>query len=385
VRPSRSAWSVITAAGIGMSGFTALSQAVPARTAFVGVSLLPMATDTLLSDQTVLVEKGVITHIGARSATPVPPGTLVIEGNGGVLMPGLADMHVHLEDEADLRRYLEAGVTLVRNMRGEPRHLQWREEIAAGRRLGPRIITTGPTLAGAVRRNPRHISVTNASQISTEVRAQAAAGYDLVKVHSGLSPRLLAVIGAVAESTHHAVVGHLMEGGLEAALGAHQASIEHVDAEVWTAGAIEENMARLARVGAYFCPTFTTFYDLDAESPRPADRHRALVASAQRLKVKMLAGTDLPPTTTTRYRAHHRAHVHDDGGTSSVRCPANCDSPRRRFRPELRSPHASGGSYRDRERRRSDSASGRPSFGFGCSVEGSRGDGGRPVVRSRRT
>ena len=43
-----------------------------------------------------------------------------------------------------------AGVTLVRNMRGEPRHLRWRGEIAAGRRQGPRIITTGPTLTGAV-------------------------------------------------------------------------------------------------------------------------------------------------------------------------------------------------------------------------------------------
>jgi imidazolonepropionase-like amidohydrolase len=270
---------------------------VAGGTAFVGVTLLPMSSDTLLLDQTVLVEDGVVTVVGTRAATPVPAGKRVIAGNGRVLMPGLADMHVHLDDEADLRRYLEAGVTLVRNMRGEPRHLRWRGEIAAGRRQGPRIMTTGPTLTGAVRVNPRHVPVTNAAEVSKEVRAQAEAGYDLVKVHSGLSPRLLGLIGAVAESTHHALVGHLMDGGLGAALRARQASIEHVDADVWNEGSIDGGMAKLAQAGTYFCPTFTTFYDGDPDTvgggdSRPSARHRAMLAASQRHKVRLLAGTD---------------------------------------------------------------------------------------------
>jgi imidazolonepropionase-like amidohydrolase len=258
-----------------------------------------MSSDTLLLDQTVLVEDGVITAIGARATTPLPPGKRVIAGKGRVLMPGLADMHVHLDDEADLRRYLEAGVTLVRNMRGEPRHLQWRAEIAAGRREGPRIITTGPTLTGAVRVNPRHVSVTNAAEVSKEVKAQAEAGYDLVKVHSGLSAELLAMIGAVAESTHRAFVGHLMDGRLGAALDANQASIEHVDPGVWTERSIDGGMARLAQASTYFCPTFTTFYDGDPDTLgggdlklRPSTIHRAMLAASQRHKVKLLAGTD---------------------------------------------------------------------------------------------
>jgi imidazolonepropionase-like amidohydrolase len=263
----------------------------------VGVALLPMSSDTLLLDQTVLVESGVVTAIGARAATPVPAGKRVIAGNGRVLMPGLADMHVHLDDAADLRRHLEAGVTLVRNMRGEPRHLQWRDEIAAGRRQGPRIITTGPTLTGAARVNPRHVSVRNAAEVYQELRAQAEAGYDLVKVHSGLSARLLGLIGAVAESTQRALVGHLMEGGFGAALNAHQASIEHVDADVWSEGSIDRGMAKLAQAGTYLCPTFTTFYDGDPDTAeggdsRPSARHRAMLAAGRRHKVKLLAGTD---------------------------------------------------------------------------------------------
>jgi imidazolonepropionase-like amidohydrolase len=210
-------------------------------------------------------------------------------------------MHVHLDHEGDLQRYLEAGVTLVRNMRGEPRHLQWRNETEAGRRQGPRIITTGPTLTGATRVNPRHVPVTGAAEISKEVRAQSAAGYDLVKVHSGLSPELLTLIGAVAESTHRGLVGHLMGGRLGAALNAHQASIEHVDSDVWSARSIDGLMAKLAHAGVYFCPTFTTFYD--GQGPGPSARHRAMLAAARRNEVLLLAGTDaglpaLQPGTT---------------------------------------------------------------------------------------
>jgi imidazolonepropionase-like amidohydrolase len=287
---TRLAWCAIAATSLGAGSLAPHQDFVAGGTAFVGVSVLPMSIDTLLPDQTVLVKDGLVTHIGPRSAVPVPDGTRIIRGDGRVLMPGLADMHVHLDDETDLRRYLEAGVTLVRNMRGEPRHLQWRDEIAAGRRQGPRIVSTGPTLTGAARVNPRHVSVTNAGEISNEVRAQAEAGYDLLKVHSGLSPRLLAMIGAVAESTHRALVGHLMDGGLGAALDAHQVSIEHVDPDAWTEGSIDDGMRKLAQTSTYLCPTFTTFYD--ADPLRQSPRHRAMLAAARRHKVELLAGTD---------------------------------------------------------------------------------------------
>ncbi|HWN20011.1 MAG TPA: amidohydrolase family protein [Gemmatimonadales bacterium] len=294
----RTTW-IIAWIAFGTGAGTPRAEVDANRTAFVGVSVLPMSADTLLSGHTVLVENGVITQVGPRSAIPVPVGTRVVQGNGRVLMPGLTDMHVHLDHEADLERYLAAGVTLVRNMRGEPRHLQWRNEIKAGRRQGPRIITTGPTLTGAVRMNPLHVSVTNGAEISKEVRAQAEAGYDLVKVHSGLSAGLLRLVGAVADSTQQSLVGHLMAGGLSVALAAHQASIEHVDADEWTEASIDGDMAKLAQADAYLCPTFTTFYDGNPETmageelrPQPSARHRAMVTAARGHGVKLLAGTD---------------------------------------------------------------------------------------------
>ena len=245
----RTARGVSIAVALSLGGWAPClpAQRPSVPTAFVGVRVLPMTSDTLLEDRTVLVVDGRIAAVGARGSTPVPAGARVIEGAGRILMPGLADMHVHLDDEGDLRRYIEAGVTLVRNMRGEPRHLRWRNEIAAGRRLGPRIVTVGPTLTGGMRVNPRHVWIINGAEASAEVRAQAEAGYDLVKVHSGFSAELLARIRAVAESTGRAMVGHLMGGGIGAALAARQASIEHVDADDWAPDVLDQSMARIGR------------------------------------------------------------------------------------------------------------------------------------------
>ena len=67
-------WVVV---GLGLStggSVTPPAETVPDRTAFIGVSVLPMSTDTLLQDQTVLVGNGVVTQIGPRSGIWLPLG-----------------------------------------------------------------------------------------------------------------------------------------------------------------------------------------------------------------------------------------------------------------------------------------------------------------------
>ena len=66
--------------------------------AFVGVNVLAMAeTGVVLEDQTVIVQGDRITAIEPRGSVDVSPQTVQISGRGKYLMPGLADMHVHLE------------------------------------------------------------------------------------------------------------------------------------------------------------------------------------------------------------------------------------------------------------------------------------------------
>ncbi|MEZ4623194.1 MAG: amidohydrolase family protein [Caldilineaceae bacterium] len=120
-------------------------------TAFVNVNVVPMTTEALLVNQTVIVEGDRITAIGPAAEVAVPAGAEVINGNGAYLMPGLADMHTHLVFDSDpnhMSLYLAQGVTTIRNLSGLPMHLEWRDKVASGQLLGPTIYTSGPRIVG---------------------------------------------------------------------------------------------------------------------------------------------------------------------------------------------------------------------------------------------
>lgn len=99
-------------------------EPAPPAHAFVGVDVVPMTVEGgVLPAQTVVVRDGRIVAIGPRAEIEVPEDAIRIEGEGGTLVPGLADMHVHLErfdDPVVLDLLLAHGVTTVRNMDGRP-------------------------------------------------------------------------------------------------------------------------------------------------------------------------------------------------------------------------------------------------------------------------
>lgn len=112
-----------------LSGFLLLvscSLSVPANAgladqrslAFVHVNVIPMTHDRVLTDQTVIVDKGRITQIGAASSIRLPRNARQINGRDKYLMPGLVDFHVHLRDQSELLSYLSHGVTTVVHLSG---------------------------------------------------------------------------------------------------------------------------------------------------------------------------------------------------------------------------------------------------------------------------
>jgi len=112
---------------------------------FTGVSVLPMDRDTVLANQTVIVEAGRITHAGRTR--PAPAGAVTIDGRGKFLMPGLAEFHAHVPSgqgavhaHRTLSLYVLAGVTTARGMLGAPMHLGLRDSIAAGQLIGPLLL-----------------------------------------------------------------------------------------------------------------------------------------------------------------------------------------------------------------------------------------------------
>jgi len=193
------------------------------------VHLITMQDDNVLRDRDVLIRDGRIEAI-SESGAKAPESVRVIEGKGGYLMPGLAEMHAHVpgsQADEQLREdilflYLSNGITLARGMLGEALHLDMRESLASGDLLGPRLITSGPSLNGR--------SVASPEAGKGMVREQAEAGYDFLKIHPGLSRAEFDAIAKTANELGIDFAGHVPEAvGIERALEAGYASIDHLD------------------------------------------------------------------------------------------------------------------------------------------------------------
>ncbi len=202
-------------------------------TAFVGVSVLTMENDTVLADQTVIVSQGKIVSIAPAAKAQVPAGAVRVEGKGRFLMPGLAEMHAHIPGgaatnqavERTLFLYAANGVTTIRGMLGDPRHLEYRARAARGEIVSPMIYTSGPSF-----------NAKTAATIPMAVEAviaQKKAGYDLLKIHPGVPRDVFDALAAKAGELKIPFAGHVPAAvGLMRALDANYASIDHLDGYV---------------------------------------------------------------------------------------------------------------------------------------------------------
>src|SRR5262245_42499532 len=196
-----------------------------------------MDRERAIRNQTVLIRGDRIVAIGPTSELSVPDGTLVIEGHGQYLLPGLTDAHVHLEtnlpwaparpDFGDGPLYLANGVTTVINLGGSPEQLDWRRRVETGELMGPTIYTSGEFVNEPKMRTP--------AQVEEAVRGQKNEGYDLVKFHerpnttTGLTHAAYRRMVEVANEAQLPLVGHApVNLGLDAMLDAHQ-SLAHVN------------------------------------------------------------------------------------------------------------------------------------------------------------
>ncbi len=205
----------------------------PSAVAFERVRVLPMDSARALEDHTVLVRGERIVAIGPTGSIQIPGDALRIDGRGATLVPGLADLHVHLYSEDDLLNYLAHGVTTVLELNGSARTRAWRSRVEMGMTPGPTIHTAGPSLNGYPPGNPSFTALDDPELAAHEVRRQKAAGYDLIKAYSTLPPLVYHAVMETAEAEGMTVVGHLpLQVGIEGALAAGQAMIAHGE-EYW--------------------------------------------------------------------------------------------------------------------------------------------------------
>lgn len=221
--------------------FATSLYAQPSRTALAHdtfaithVAVITMTSEKPVTDATVLVREGRIVAVGSK--VDIPAGTRTIDGTGKFLMPGLADMHVHLfSDETapkskapdELGVMLANGVTTIRLMIGTPEHLQLRKSIEAGKLLGPQFWVASPQFTG--RKDVNAQVVTTPDEAQAAVKLAADNGYDFIKLTLFITPQVFDAIMAEAVRQGIRVIGHVdARVGVARALKAGQ-HIEHLD------------------------------------------------------------------------------------------------------------------------------------------------------------
>jgi imidazolonepropionase-like amidohydrolase len=221
------------------AAFAALALATPlagqqGTYAFVDVNVLPMKGEGVVSGQTVLVESGLITRVGPASEVPIPDGAIRIEGEGRYLMPGLAEMHAHVPPSASppkdalediLFLYVANGITTIRGMLGQGYQIDLADELEANEVLGPSFYVGAPSINGGSAPNP--------DSAVRMIRRHSAAGYDLQKIHPGVSLATWDRMVEVAQEVGLTFGGHVpAEVGLVHALETGMSTVDHLDGYV---------------------------------------------------------------------------------------------------------------------------------------------------------
>ncbi|WP_136796445.1 amidohydrolase family protein [Desulfosediminicola ganghwensis] len=215
------------------------------RTIIMNVNVIPMDREIVLASMDVVICGDRIVSLSQAGKTTIHEGARVIDGTGLWLMPGFADMHIHLGPawfSSDwpvnpLKLYLAHGVTTVRCLGPELDEngsvdyiLSWRRKIHQGQLAGPTIYSCGPILFGPVT-NPE-----------AAVNRQVEVGYDLVKLYSYLTPGEFERAVAAARNQGIYTAGHVpMMVGLDNALQAGMNEIAHIEELAWEFGQIDRS------------------------------------------------------------------------------------------------------------------------------------------------
>ena len=197
--------------------------------ALVGGTLIDGTGAPPVTDAAVVIEHGRITAAGPRKSVNIPSSARVVQTGGKTILPGLWDMHAHVEQVEWGPIYLAAGVTTVRDCGNEFEFITAvRDAIAGGRGLGPRILCagivdgSGPYALGVAR-------VDTPEEARAWVHRYHDAGFQQMKIYSSVNLEELSVVTAEAHRLGMTVTGHVPNGlNIYQVVGAGQDQINHL-------------------------------------------------------------------------------------------------------------------------------------------------------------
>lgn len=309
--------------------------------AITRVDVVDVINGAILRDRTVTISGGTITDIGEGAP---PAGTRAVDGRGKFLIPGLWDMHAHIEasGESWLPLYVANGVTGIRDMGSD---LDWilkmREATASGKVLGPRIFAAGPILDDPPGDWPLRMRVKTAADGRAAVQLLKRRGVDLIKVHDHTPREAFFAIAEEARRQNLPLAGHVPHGlTVQEVVDAGQTDIEHLDnmqlwkpcpGEGYQPEACRPLFEMLARRGVWQTPTLVASSEL-ATIGTPASRLNPdrLVYAGRRIREMWAGNQSLFSTPEVirimRDRAETGAVVTSDMAKAGVGILTGCDT-----------------------------------------------------------
>jgi imidazolonepropionase-like amidohydrolase len=211
----------------------------------------------------VVIDGDRITLVGPAATVPTPPGAERVDLAGRTVIPGLIDVHFHIENDPKLAlRQLSYGVTAFRDPgQWNDKFDELRRMIAADDLPGPRIFTTGPHIDGE---HPAYPADSVIARDPEEARRQAEIsvqqGASALKIYFRLPFASAKAVIDVCQARRIPCTAHLelLDAGELIAAGLH--GVEHItsfglsvlprrEAEAYRQAVLSDNDAR--REGRY--------------------------------------------------------------------------------------------------------------------------------------
>lgn len=260
------------------------------------VTVIPMTDRAPLTGQTVLVRGGRIAAIGPASAVRVPAGVTTVDGKGKYLIPGLFEMHAHTSKTraSALGLYVVHGVTTLRDQGSEHAEvLRWRNDIRAGKRVGPRLLIAGPYLESLrnierMRRDPpesrvepferARIPIGSPADARRVIDSLAALELDHFKLRTVQDRETYLALGAAARAHGKRLVGHVPFESLALFIESGQSGVDHVFSSAIDSLPREARMTFWRELAARDVGVVPTIVTATESVMRPLEYFQALVS-----------------------------------------------------------------------------------------------------------
>jgi imidazolonepropionase-like amidohydrolase len=330
---------------LAAAGAFAASVSVVSQTralAITHVNVVDVVGGRVVPNGTVTISGAAITSVVPNGAPPA--GARLIDGQGKFLIPGLWDMHAHMEasGESALQLYVANGVTGIRDMGSNlDLILKLRAGTASGRVLGPRIFAAGPILDDAPAEWPFRMRVKGAADGIAAVQLLKRRGVDLIKVHDRTPHDAFFAIAEEARRQNLPLAGHVPLGvTAERAIDAGQGDIEHLsNLQLWrpcsggpnySPPACQAFFSMLARRRIWQTPTLAAVSELATiGTPASAVSAERLAYASRTLKRMWAENQAVSSPEAARFlkaSAGIAATVTSDMAKAGVGILAGCDS-----------------------------------------------------------